>query len=243
MSLNIILIGYGRMGREVEQTAKARGHNILSCIDSASDWEKSTALFTQAHVAVDFSLPELANENILRCFNLGLPIVVGTTAWYHQLENIRQQCLNGGHSLFYAPNFSLGMNIVFNLNKQLARLLNHTDYKLSITETHHKHKLDAPSGTAIHLAGQITGLVDRYVGWSDAADQDISLLPVVSVRTGEVPGTHEIIADSAQDTIRIIHEAKGRQGFALGAVLAAEFLAGRIGVFTMDDLLDTLLRE
>lgn len=241
MSLNIILIGYGRMGREVEQAANARGHNILSCIDSAADWEKSAELFPQAHVAIDFSLPELTAGNILRCFSLDLPVVVGTTAWYQQLPEIKQQCLNGNHSLFYAPNFSLGMNIVFNLNKQLARLLNYTDYKLSITEIHHKHKLDAPSGTAIQLAGQITGLMDRYVGWTYAADQDASLLPVVSVRTGEVPGTHEIIADSAQDTIRIIHEAKGRQGFALGAVLAAEFLAGRKGVFTMEDLLDTLI--
>lgn len=239
--LQILLIGYGRMGREVAREATARGHRIVATIDSEDDWLKQAKSIESASIAIDFSLPDLAFNNILRCFDLGLPVVVGTTAWYKRLDEVSAFCVEGNHSLFYAPNFSLGMNIVFRLNRQLGKMINNTDYRLSISETHHIHKIDAPSGTAIQLANQLVENVDRYTGWTAESVQQNDLLPVTSLRLDEIPGTHEIIADSAQDTIRLIHEAKGRQGFALGAVLAAEFLSGRKGVFTMDQLLDTLV--
>jgi 4-hydroxy-tetrahydrodipicolinate reductase len=239
--LNILLIGYGRMGREVAKEATLRGHNIVAVIDSEADWSSNAAAIESADMAIDFSLPDLAVHNIVRCFGLGLPVVVGTTAWYARLDEVSDLCIEGNHSLFYAPNFSLGMNIVFRLNKQLAGLVNNTDYQLSISETHHIHKIDAPSGTAIQLANQLVERVDRYAGWTTESSQHNDLLPVTSLRTGEVPGTHEVIAESTQDTIRLVHEAKGRQGFALGAVLAAEFLSGRKGIFNMDQLLDTLV--
>ncbi|MDP3463965.1 MAG: dihydrodipicolinate reductase C-terminal domain-containing protein [Bacteroidales bacterium] len=236
-SLNIALIGYGRMGHEVEQTAQKRGHNIMARIDSHEDWLEQAEKLSQADVAIGFSLPQLAVSNIYRCFDLGLKVVEGTTGWYNELEAVLNRCLQEGRSFFYAPNFSPGMNMMFRLNRQLAELVNKTDYTISISETHHIHKLDAPSGTALKLVSQITNAVDRYEGWAFADKATGKQLPVTSHRLGEVTGIHEVIAKSADDSIRLIHEAHGRGGLALGAVLAAEFLHNKQGVFTMDDLL------
>lgn len=236
-SLNIALIGYGRMGHEVEKTALKRGHRIIAFIDRQEDWLEQVENLIQADVAIDFSLPGLAVSNIYRCFDLGLKLVEGTTGWYDELDEVKKQCLERSQSLFYAPNFSPGMNMMFRLNQQLAELVNKTNYSLRISETHHIHKLDAPSGTALKLASQITDAVERYEGWAFADEATDKQLPVASHRIGEVPGTHEVIAESADDTIRLIHEAHGRGGLALGAILAAEFLHNKQGVFTMDDLL------
>lgn len=223
--MKIALIGYGKMGRAVEETARQRGHEILATIDGPNDWMGKLDDLRDCDVAIEFSTPDTAVDNIMKCFNLGLPIVVGTTGWYDQLEGVVHDCGERGQSLFVASNFSIGMNIMFELNRRLAQLMNgRGEYSVSISETHHIHKLDAPSGTAITLAGDIADITDAKP-------------PITSHREGEVPGIHEVVYDSEVDTLTLRHEAKSRKGLALGAVLAAEFLRGRRGYYTMRDLL------
>ncbi len=237
--MKVIISGYGRMGKAVEEVCRQRGHHITAIVDRPEDW---TAVGPQADaVVIDFSLPDVAVRNMLRCFRLQLPVVSGTTGWYDRLETVTKACARANGALLYSPNFSLGVNILFQLNKMLARAMASVEgYRAGLSETHHIHKLDAPSGTALRLAEDILSLNPKLKTWKNAPVDDPDVLPIVSYRKGEVPGTHEVVYDSEADTLSLKHEAKSRKGFALGAVLAAEFLQGKKGVFTMEDYLKTL---
>ena len=225
------------MGHDVEQAALARQHEIIVTIDNAQEWQERIEQLKQADVAIDFSQPDQVVANIHRCFDLHIPIVVGTTAWQAHFDEIRMRCLNESQSLFHAPNFSIGMNIMFLLNKQLARFAEQYGYQLSLAETHHIHKLDKPSGTAVKLANDILSVNHDYNRWSIDAPADNTLYINVT-REGEVNGIHSVMAESAADKITLTHEAYNRQGFALGAIAAAEFLIGKTGAFGMEDLFE-----
>ena len=234
--MKIALLGYGKMGHEVEKTALAQGHEIIVTIDNDNEWSERLELLKQADVAIEFSQPDQAVKNIYRCFDLHLPIVVGTTAWYDRLEEIKQRCIEEKQSLFYAPNFSIGMNMVFMMNKQLARFAEQYDYSMSLAETHHIHKLDKPSGTAAKLANDIIAESSRYQRWSIEESVSADTLPIEVTREGEVFGIHSVTAQSSADRITLTHEAFSREGLAKGALAAAQFLIGKVGVFTMEDL-------
>jgi 4-hydroxy-tetrahydrodipicolinate reductase len=240
--MKIALLGYGKMGRAVEAAALERSHRVDVTIDDEDDWMEKLDDLRECDMAIDFSTPGTAVSNIMRCFDLDLPIVVGTTGWYEQLEGVVHDCEQRGKSLFVASNFSIGMNIVFDLNRRLARLMNgHEEYGVGITEVHHVHKLDAPSGTAIALARDIVEELDGKDDWClvrKGVKVEEEEVPIVSVREGEVAGIHEVVYDSEIDRITLRHEAKSRRGLAVGAVLAAEFLEGRKGYYTMRELLD-----
>ena len=233
--MKIALIGYGKMGHEVEKAALARQHEIVVTIDNPMEWEERLDPLKQADVAIDFSQPDQVVGNIHRCFDLRIPVVVGTTAWHDHFEEIKMRCLNESQSLFHAPNFSIGMNIMFKLNKQLARLAEKYGYQLSLAETHHIHKLDKPSGTAVKLANDILSVNHDYDHWSIDTPTGHTLYINVT-RIGEVNGIHSVVADSDADRLTLTHEAYNRQGFALGAIAAAEFLLGKTGCYSMEDL-------
>lgn len=236
--MKIAILGYGRMGKAIEILAKERGHDVVAIIDNENEWH--TTDLSAADVAIDFSQPHCAVDNIGKCFNSHLPIVVGTTGWYDSLQEIIDRCNQQGQTLFVASNFSIGMNMMFELNQRLAKMMKgRTEYTASITETHHIHKLDAPSGTAITLAKDIIENNDDFHNWelTTTTNPSAGILPITSIRQGEVPGIHEVVYDSPIDTITIRHEAKNRQGLAMGAILAAEYVIGRKGYFTMHDLI------
>ena len=225
------------MGHEVERIALAKGHEIVVTIDNDQEWIERTKLLKQAEVAIEFSQPDQAFNNISRCFDLHLPIVVGTTAWYDRLDEVKKRCLEEKQSLFYAPNFSIGMNMVFRMNKELARFAEKYGYSVSLAETHHIHKLDKPSGTAAKLANDIIAESSRYQCWSINEPYPADTLPIEVTREGEVFGIHSVTAQSSADRITLTHEAFSREGLAQGALAAAAFLMGKVGVFTMEDLM------
>jgi 4-hydroxy-tetrahydrodipicolinate reductase len=238
--MKIALLGYGKMGHEIEKVAVARGHRILLHIDCEAEWNTIGAEIVNADVAIDFSTPDSAISNIHRCFAADVPIVCGTTGWHSQIESIRKECLSENKTLFFASNFSLGVNLFFELNKVLARIMNdHPDYTVNIEETHHIHKLDKPSGTAITIANDIVQETGRYSGWSPDAGPGADHIAINSIRQGEVTGIHTITYESEADSIEIKHTAHNRNGFALGAVLAAEFIHDKKGFFSMSDMLKT----
>ena len=222
--MKLAIIGYGKMGHAIEELAQQRGHSVACTVDVGGRWPVAG----EADVAIEFSTPATAVDNIRHCWQLGLPVVCGTTGWNTQYEALKAECLAGGHTLFTASNFSIGMNIMFALNERLAELMRgRDDYQVSIAETHHIHKLDAPSGTALSLQRQIEEKGKRK-------EDDV---PIESFREGEVPGTHTVVYDSDIDTLTLTHEAHSRKGLALGALLAAEWVVGKQGVFTMKDML------
>ena len=225
--MRIAIIGYGKMGHEVEKAALAHQHEIVVTIDNPQEWEERIEKLKQADVAIDFSQPDQVVGNINRCFDLHIPIVVGTTAWQDHFEEIKARCLIEKQSLFTAPNFSIGMNIMFLLNKQLAKYAEKYGYQLSMAETHHIHKLDKPSGTAVKLANDILSVNHDYDHWSIEEPAEHTLYIKV---------TRSVMAESPADKITLTHEAFNRQGFAMGALAAAEFLVGKTGVFGMEDL-------
>ena len=236
--MNIALIGYGKMGHAIEDIAIKRGHNIIVRITSANRHELDATHLKDADVAIEFTSPEAAKANVLACTRLKLPVVCGTTGWNEELEEVKIKIENEGGALLQASNFSIGVNIFFEINKQLAILMNgHPEYAMSVEETHHTAKKDAPSGTAITLAEQILAHIDHKKNWALNFMNNEHILPIVAHRVEHVPGTHKVTYSSAIDDIEIIHTAHSREGFALGAVLAAEFLAGKNGVFTMRDVL------
>lgn len=231
--MKIALLGYGRMGKEIEKIALQRGHEIVLKVSTDTTYD-----ITKADVAIDFSIPNAAYNNISNCINNGIPVISGTTGWLDEYETIKELCLEKEGAFIYASNFSLGVNIFFELNKQLATLMNHVDgYATSIEEIHHTKKLDAPSGTAITLA---EGIIDNSSKSSWELDGNISesTVPIKAKRIPEVPGTHTVSYESEIDTIEIKHTAHNRKGFALGAIVAAEWLLHRKGVFTMKDVLN-----
>ena len=228
------------MGHEVEQIALARGHEVSYRIDTEQDWYRNIDGIADCDVVIEFSTPATAIANIEKCFELDIPMVIGTTGWYAHLDDIRNRCEREGHTLFYAPNFSIGMNFVFKLNKEMAKFAQKYDYQLDITETHHIHKLDKPSGTAVKLAEDIIENNSNYEYWEleeEAQDNDDKMLRVNAIREGEVFGIHEVKALSECDEITLRHEAFSRKGFATGAVIAAEFIFDKKGVFTMNDII------
>jgi len=232
--MKIALLGYGRMGKAIEQIANERGHTIVAKIDKNENQGK----LSEAEVAINFSIPDAAVANIKAAMEKQIPVVCGTTGWLEQLKEVEDFCLQNKTAFLYASNFSVGVNLFFKLNEVLAKLMHpHKNYSAAMKEIHHIHKLDAPSGTAITLA---EGIFDqsKYTDWSiDDTKGDITL-PIAVERTGEVPGTHSIEYKSSVDSISIQHEAHSRQGFALGAVIAAEWIQKKKGVFTMNDVLD-----
>ena len=243
--MKIILLGYGKMGHEVEKIALQRGHEIIAAIDNEEEFRNSGIQeFRNLEdvVAIEFSTPATAFQNIKRCFDLNIPVVCGTTAWYQHFDEVKERCEREGQTLFYAPNFSIGMNIMFMLNSQLAKITEKYGYKLSLTETHHIHKLDKPSGTAVKLADDILANNKNYNSWEltdgDKRTATDDALPITAIREGDVFGIHEVQAQSDCDIIKLSHEAFSRKGFASGAVIAAEFILGKKGLFTMNDLLN-----
>ncbi|HTX88274.1 MAG TPA: 4-hydroxy-tetrahydrodipicolinate reductase [Bacteroidales bacterium] len=238
--MKIAILGYGKMGQEVERLAVKLEHEVVLAIDSDKDWETVGDRLGEAGVAIDFSMPEAAVENIYRCFQANVPLVEGTTGWYDKLEQVIHDCRERNQALFYGTNFSIGVNLFFEVNRNLAKLMQpFSDYEISIEETHHITKKDSPSGTAIQLANDILRNIERKARWVKEFPGDPSELGIKSYRTENVPGTHVVRYDSDIDTIEIIHTAKNRRGFALGALMAAEFLQGRKGVFEMKDLLSS----
>lgn len=239
--MNIIISGYGRMGKAVEQICLERKHHIIAKIDTRADWDRLEVKPGQQAVVIDFSLPETAISNINTCFDKQLPLVMGTTGWYDQLEKVRKTCKQKNGTLLYAPNFSLGVNILFHVNALLAKIMAKTGlYQPEITEIHHIHKLDAPSGTALRLAEDILNAYPQLHQWVNHPATNQNELGVISKRMGEVPGTHHIVYQSDVDEISLSHEAKSRKGFALGAVLAAEFIQDKKGIFTMQEMLQAM---
>jgi len=236
--MNIALIGYGRMGHEIESAALGRGHIIKLIVDKDNLSDLNEISTREIDVAIEFTTPETAIENIVKCLKMKIPVVCGTTGWLDDYKKAVDVCNENGVSFIHSSNFSIGVNILFKLNSELARYLSHyTDYKPFIEEIHHIKKLDAPSGTAITLAKGISDQHPVYDGWCFANKESDGKIPVRSVREGTVPGTHTIIWDSDIDSISLKHEAKNRKGLAIGAVVAAEFICTRKGVFTMDDVL------
>ncbi len=237
--MNIALIGYGKMGKEIEQIAISRGHKIVLKVDITNASTFTITDLKQADVAIEFSTPESAINNIYKCFDANIPIVVGTTGWMNHLDEVKEKCKEKNQTLFYASNYSIGVNLFFKLNQHLAKLMNsYPDYNVTMEEIHHVHKLDAPSGTAISLANQVIELNDIKNKWVNNTTKNNNELSIISKRIDEVPGTHTITYSSPVDEINITHIAHNRKGFALGALLAAEFTIGKKGIFGMNDLMD-----
>ena len=235
--MKIALIGYGKMGHAIEQIALQRGHEIVSVIDVNNQEDFTSDAFKSADVAIEFSMPAVAMDNYRRAFAAGVPVVSGTTGWLEHLPEIKEAC-KAGQTFFYVSNFSLGVNIFFALNKYLAKIMNDFPaYDVRMVETHHVHKLDAPSGTAITLAEGLIDNIERKNKWVEGKEPAEDEIGICSVREGEVPGIHTVIYESDVDTISITHDAKSRMGFALGAVIAAEFTCGKKGFLTMQDML------
>ena len=235
--MKIALIGYGKMGKTIEQIALQRGHQIVSIIDINNTADFDSEAFRSADVAIEFTTPATALNNYMRCFAANVPVVSGTTGWLDHLDEVKAKCEQEGKTFFYASNFSVGVNIFFALNRYLAKIMNNFPaYDVRMTEVHHIHKLDAPSGTAITLAEGILEHIDRKKRWTLETAEQPTDLPIHAIREGEVPGIHEIVYESEADTISIKHDAKSRAGFALGAVIAAEFTAGKKGFLGINDL-------
>jgi len=236
--MNIALLGYGKMGKEIEAIALQRNHTIVLKVGKSNADTFSLEDLKKADVVIEFSTPHTVLSNMSKCFDAGVPVVVGTTGWYDSFERVMEECLQKNGSLFHATNFSLGVNLFFKLNSYLAELMSKYDsYDVEMEEVHHIHKLDKPSGTAITLANQIIEKTERKQHWS-ISDKSPESLFIKDVREGEVPGTHMIKYSSSVDDIEIMHKAHNRKGFALGAVMAAEYIQGKKGIFTMKDLIN-----
>ncbi|MBE7629731.1 4-hydroxy-tetrahydrodipicolinate reductase [Tenacibaculum piscium] len=231
--MKIALLGYGRMGKEIEKVALQRGHEIIIKDSGATTYD-----IKKADIAIDFSIPDAAFKNISHCIENQIPVISGTTGWLEKYHEIVELCNHKKGAFIYASNFSVGVNIFFELNKQLAKMMqNLPQYNIAIQEIHHTKKLDAPSGTAITLAEGIIENTDK-IAWELDAKTSEENIPITAIRTPDVPGTHTTTYSSLVDTIAIKHTAHNRQGFALGAVIAAEWLVNKTGVFSMRDVLN-----
>lgn len=236
--MNIALIGYGKMGKTIEQVALSRGHNVLLTIDLNNLQDFNSEKFSDVDVAIEFTGPHTAFENIFKCIQFQTPVVCGSTGWLDKLSLIEKEVIEKKGSFLCTSNFSIGVNIFFELNKKLAQLMSsHEQYKVVIKEIHHTQKLDAPSGTAITLAEQVLAENHRYKHWVKGESTHDYDLSIQSERIDPYPGRHEVNYQSDIDDIQIIHNAHNRNGFALGAVIAAEFIYNKKGVFTMHDVL------
>jgi len=236
--MNIAILGYGKMGEQVEKVALERKHKIIAYIDNEKDWSKHIDKLKQADMAIDFSTPEVVIKNIYRCFELNLPVVVGTTGWHQQLEMVKEKCLQENQSLIYAANFGLGVNLFFALNKALAKIMNaYDDFDVSIEEVHHTEKRDSPSGTAIVLANDIIKYLSKKETWINEMNDIASELSIKSERIKNNIGTHKITYSSPFDVIEITHKSLNRKNFAIGAVSSAEWLKNKKGFFDISNML------
>jgi len=245
--MNIALLGYGKMGKIIEKIATDRKHNIILKIDHDNQHELTAENLKKADVVIEFTMPASVLSNIQHCFDAGVPVVVGTTGWYEHVAQVKQNCNDSGSTLLYASNFSVGVNIFFHINRKLAKLMNNYPYyDVQVEEIHHTQKLDSPSGTAITIAEGIIDNLDRKKEWmnvltaegNDADDSSLKNEQVLieSFRIDSVPGTHTVIYDSEVDTIEFKHTAHNRNGFALGAVLAAEWVHNKKGFFSVQEM-------
>lgn len=235
--MKIAILGYGKMGKVIEEIAIQRGHSIALKINQ-TNLDFDLELLRNCDVAIEFSSPESAIGNINKCFDANIPVVVGTTGWYAEFNAVQERCISENKGLLYATNFSVGVNIFYEINKKLAALMDaNSQYDVEVEETHHTQKLDAPSGTAISIAEGIIDNMDRKDSWKNDAIVSTNELAIESIRTEDVPGTHIVKYESDIDVVEIKHEAKNRNGFAFGAVLAAEYINGKNGIFTMKDVL------
>ena len=236
--MKIALIGYGKMGKAIEEIALHKGYEIVLKINDENSNELNTNNLKKADVAIEFTGPESAAENIKSCFEAGVPVVCGSTGWLANLEDIKDYCRSMNGTFLYASNFSIGVNLFFELNTFLARLMNeYEDYEVLLKEIHHTQKKDAPSGTAITLAEQIISQLKRKKAWMNHPALKFDELEIMSERTDPAPGTHQVKYTSDIDDIEIIHTAHNRKGFASGALNAAEFLVGKKGMYSMKDVL------
>lgn len=236
--LKIALLGYGKMGKAIEDIALSKGYEITLRLDQATPTENEIQQLRQANVAIEFSHPDSAVQNISLCFEHHIRVVSGTTGWLEMLPEVQEKCKQSQGAFLYSSNFSIGVNLFFELNKKLAALMkDHSEYEVSLEETHHIHKKDSPSGTAITLAEQILEQIPEKTTWVNEESEQPQELTIFSKRIDEVPGTHAVKYTSSIDDIEIIHTAHSRKGFAAGAVAAAEFLQGKTGIFTMQDVL------
>ena len=236
--MKIALIGYGRMGKAIEEIALQKGHEIVLTIDvdNVNDFKKEK--LDQADVAIEFTSPHSAFENVKKCLTAGIPVVCGSTGWLDRWNEARLLCEKENGAMVYSSNYSIGVNIFFEINKRLAALMAaHNDYDISMQEIHHTQKKDAPSGTAVSLAEQILGVVTRKKKWVNRQSSHPEELEIISERNDPAPGTHIVKYSSAIDDIEIIHTAHNRTGFATGAVIAAEFIKARKGIFSMKEVL------
>lgn len=245
--MKLSIIGYGKMGKMIERIARERGHEIVSIIDVDNRDDIDSDAFRSADCAIEFSIPNSALQNVRDAMAQGVPVVCGTTGWTSAMAEVKEICDAGKGTFLYASNFSVGVNIFMAVNRYLARIMNgFPQYKPSMVEIHHVHKLDHPSGTAITLAEDIIEETERISGWKEPADSQGNskcgggasgeVLEIAHIREGEVPGIHTIEWDSPVDSITISHSAKSREGFALGAVLSAEWLAGKQGFHTIGEV-------
>ena len=241
--IKVALIGYGKMGKTIERLIERdfKDMQIVLKINQDSLHELTIDNLKKADVAIEFTQPSTANEHIRRCFEAGIPVVCGTTGWYKQLNDVKQLCIEKKYTLLYATNFSIGMNIFFEIHQRLAHLMSNKDYRAKITEIHHTAKLDIPSGTAVTLAEQLIDHHQQYIKWelNEAESSERMSLSIHALREEEVPGTHIVAYENEIDRIEIKHEAKSRDGFAQGAILAARWLIGKQGYFGMKDVLNT----
>ncbi len=235
--MKIAIIGYGKMGKIIEKIAIQRGHQVLFKFDINNQDQFTIENLKKVDVALEFTTPEAAYNNVKKCLEADVPVVSGTTGWNDKLIELRDLAIKENKAFFYSANFSIGVNIMFHINKILAKIMNQFPYyEVTITEIHHIHKKDAPSGTAIKLAQDIIEHLDRKNSWTlDPATNE--QIHITAIREDEIPGIHEVIYDSQYDTLSLKHSAKSREGFAIGAILAAEFLLGKKGFYTMEDLL------
>ena len=236
--MNIALIGYGKMGRAIEHVCISRNHKVVLKISSQNLHDLTTTNLQQADIAIEFTNPNSATGNILKCLEANIPVICGTTGWFDNLEKIKKVCTEKKGALLYATNFSIGVNIFFEINKKLAALMSkQADYMVSIEETHHTQKKDSPSGTAITIAEQILAELPYKEKWVNEKSDNYADLMITSKRIDPAPGSHLVKYTSETDSIEIIHTANNRNGFATGAVLAAEFIEGKMGIFGMKEVL------
>ncbi len=236
--MRVAIVGYGKMGREIEKILVSRGHSVPLIIDQDNAADLNADNLAQIDVAIEFTTPSTAYANLRTCIEAGTPVVSGTTGWLDKYDELKSLCVERGSALFYASNYSLGVNLMFRINKQLAALMSRFDgYGVEIEEIHHIHKLDAPSGTAITIAEGLIDEIDGLQGWVNDEEPKVGEVNIRSVREGEVPGTHTVSYESADDILELKHTIKNRSTLAYGAVIASEFLCGKVGVFSMDDML------
>ncbi len=236
--MKVAIIGYGKMGHEIEKIFLQRGHSLPLIIDVDNSDDLNAENLADIDVAIEFTTPSTAYANLVTCINAKTPVVSGTTGWLDRFEELKELCAQNNSALFYASNYSLGVNLMFRINKQLAELMNKFNgYSVDVEEIHHIHKLDAPSGTAITIAEGLIEHLDSKSSWVNDTAPQAEQINIRSIREGEVPGTHTVTYESADDILELRHTIKNRSTLAYGAVIASEFLCGKEGVYSMEDML------